>query len=180
MADDETTGRALDALSPFLAAALRARGPADIASASAGETMSLDVSIADVRRALSIYENDLGGDRLVEWISDGRVSRAAAVVQDDSRGFVLEVAPANGDAPESYECADLDQVRERVEAAAAASANAMRDFLGAADAPAEELAAQLGRLAFRRLASQIRSKPGPARFDLPDRPWLRLSATAGD
>jgi hypothetical protein len=180
MADDETTGRALEALSPFLAAALRARGPAEIAAGSKSETMSVEVRIADVRRALSIYEKDLGGDQLVEWISDGRAARSRSAPENGAAGYMLEVAPANGGAPESYECADLDQVRDRVEAAAAASADAMRELLGDADASPEELAAQLGRQAFRRLASQIRSQPGPARFDLPDRPWLRLTPVEAD
>jgi hypothetical protein len=178
MDDDDTTGRARDALAPFLAAALRARAPADL---SAGEdVVGIAVSAADIRRALTIYEKDLHGDRLVDWIAEGTAARARGEeTKPASTAFVLEIAPANGGAPASYECADLDEVRERVEAAAATSAEAMRDFLGAESAAPEELAAQLGRQAFRRLATQIKSHKGPARFDLPDRPWLRLSVAGG-
>jgi hypothetical protein len=178
MADEDTTGRAREALAPFLAAALRARAPAELSAGK--DVVGIEVSAADIRRALKIYEKDLHGDRLVDWINEGRAARARDEEEEpESIAFVLEVAPANGGAPASYECADLDQVRERVEAAAATSAEAMRDFLGADSATPEELATQLGRQAFRRLASQIKSQQGPARFDLPDRPWLRLSVAGG-
>jgi hypothetical protein len=177
MADDDKTVRARDALSPFLAAALRARGPAELASQDG--PLSIDVDAADIRRALAIYENELAGDRLVDWIDAGRAARARESTHFDPArtAYRLEIAPANGGVPMAYECADLDVVRERVEAAAAASVESMREFLGAT-APPEQLAAQLARQAFRRLSSHIESHPGPARFDLPDRPWLRLEVTS--
>jgi hypothetical protein len=178
MDQDDKTGRAREALSPFLAAALRARAPAEISSGE--DVVPIEVHAADIRRALAVYEKDLGGDRLVAWIAEGRAARARqGQAEEPTTAFILEVAPANGGAPAAYQCADLEEVRGRVEAAAAASADAMRDFLGAEAAAPEELAARLGRQAFRRLASQIKSQSGPARFDLPDRPWLRLSVADG-
>jgi hypothetical protein len=179
MDDDDKTGRAREALSPFLAAALRARSPAELSSAE--DRVSIDVAAADVRRALTIYEKDLAGDRLVDWIAAGRAARASHAAAEDHvarTAFRLEIAPPNGGAPESYDCATLDEVRERVDAAAASSVEAMRAFLGADTAPPEQLAAQLGRQAFRRLTSQIETQEGPVRFDLPDRPWLRLEVTS--
>jgi hypothetical protein len=179
MADeDQIHERTRDALAPFLAAALRARGPAELSAGSPDDIFSIDVRVGDIRRALVIYENDLAGDRLVDWIAEGRAARTRE--NRDHGGataFVLEVAPPNGGAPTSFECADLDQVRDRVDEAAAESVEAMREFLGADASPAE-LQAQLGRQAFRRLTSQVSSNPGEAaRFDLPDRPWLRLSVS---
>jgi hypothetical protein len=178
MADDDKTVRARDALSPFLAAALRAREPAELSSEDG--PLSLDVDTADIRRALAIYENELGGDRLDDWIAAGQAARAreGAPPEAARTAYRLEVAAANGGDPLAYECDDLDAVRERVEAAAAASVESMRAFLGADTAPPEQLATQLGRQAFRRLSSQITSNAGPARFDLPDRPWLRLEVTS--
>jgi hypothetical protein len=178
MADDDKIVRARDALSPFLAAALRARGPAELASQDG--PLGLDVDAADIRRALAIYENELGGDRLVDWIAAGRAARAreGAGSEPARTSYRLEVASANGGDPMAYECDDLDAVRERVEAAAAASVESMREFLGADTASPEQLAAQLGRQAFRRLSSQLETHAGPARFDLPDRPWLRLEVTS--
>jgi len=173
--DDKT--RAREALSPFLAAALRARTPAELAAAGPDETVALDVHVGEIRRALAIYEKDLEGDRLVDWIAEGRSARTReGRVEETGHGFVLEVAPANGGHPISYRCADLDEVRRRVEEAAAASAAAMSDFLGSEGAVPGEVEAQLGRQAFRRLTSQVSGNPTePARFDLPDRPWLRLT-----
>jgi hypothetical protein len=178
MADDDKTVRARDALSPFLAAALRARGPAELASQDG--PLSLDVDAADIRRALATYENELGGDRLDDWIAAGQAARAArerAREEPARTGYRLEIAAANGGDPLAYDCADLEAVRERVEAAAAASVDSMRQFLGA-DVSREQLAAQLGHQAFRRLSSHLETHPGPARFDLPDRPWLRLEVTS--
>jgi hypothetical protein len=178
MDDADKNARAREALSPFLAAALRARGPAELAAGD--DVVSIDVRATDVRRALGVYEKDLHGERLVEWIAEGRAARARHGHSERTASvFVLEVEPANGDAAASFQCADLDEVRARVDAAAATSVEAMRDFLGAEEAAPEELAAQLGRQAFRRLASQVQSQQGTARFDLPDRPWLRLSVADG-
>jgi hypothetical protein len=169
--------RAREALSPFLAAALRARPPAELSAAGPDETVAIDVHVGDVRRALAIYEKDLEGDRLVEWIAGGRAARTReGRAEEAGKAFVLEVAPANGGHPISYRCADLEEVRARVEEAAAASAAVMSDFLGAEGAASGEVEAQLGRQAFRRLTSQVSGNPSePARFDLPERPWLRLT-----
>lgn len=179
--DDRIHERSREALSPFLAAALRARGPAELAAGSAEDVVSVEVRVGDIRRALVIYESDLAGARLADWIAEGRAARTReGLAQRTGNAFVLEVAPPNGGPPSSYECSDLDQVRDRIEEAAGASLEAMREFLGAEAAPSAELQAQLGRQAFRRLTSQLESHPDqPARFDLPDRPWLRLSVSEG-
>jgi hypothetical protein len=176
MPDDDKT-RAREALSPFLAAALRASTPAELSAGSVDARVPIDVRVGDIRRALAIYENDLDGDRLVEWIAEGRAARSrAGRPEEAAQTFALEVASANGGPPTSYRCADLDEVRVRIEEAAAASVAAMSEFLGDEGAAPGELEAQLGRQAFRRLTNQLSANPAePARFDLPDRPWLRLS-----
>lgn len=161
--------RVRDALGPFVDAALRSPGREALRTLPAEEAVRLDVPAWAVWQALNLFEEELAhravSNRWIEQVEDGAVYR-------------LEIAGDGESPPTVFFCRDLDEVRELITASAQGSVGAVESALGFEPGakPAGDLAAMLGRQAFRRLVGDLREWPGTeATFDLPDRPWLRLA-----
>lgn len=180
---DSRIERAREALGTFLAAALHSTAPEELAAMPGAEAVSIELPAAAVRRALLVYEEELAGSEVSSWIERGRIDREAAGSAIDhapmSR-YQLEVVDAGTGVPTVYGCRDLEEVRECISAAALGAVDAVESALGLEARPeaARDLAATLGRQAYRRMAAELLEAPGAeASFELPDRPWLRLAGT---